>query len=76
MDNLQLLVTAMIHSVYGRLSRLLPEQDPGERDRGSSSLEHVLWFVAAGVAVAVIGAIVWNQIKTEAQKPVQAPTAP
>jgi hypothetical protein len=40
------------------------------------SLEQVLWFVAAGVAVAVIAAILWSKIKTEAEKPVQAPSAP
>jgi hypothetical protein len=40
------------------------------------SLEQVLWFVAAGVAVAVIATILWGKIKTEAEKPIQAPSAP
>ena len=40
------------------------------------SLEQVLWFVAAGVSVAVIAAILWNAIETEANTPVTPPTAP
>jgi hypothetical protein len=36
----------------------------------------VLWFVAAGVSVAVIAAILWNKIRDEANTPVQSPSAP
>ncbi len=43
---------------------------------GAVSLEQVLWFVAAGVAVAVIAGVLWGKIKTEADKSIQAPTAP
>jgi hypothetical protein len=39
-------------------------------------LEQVLWFVAAGVAVAVIAGILWGKIKTEANTSIQPPTAP
>ena len=72
--NLELLLTAIVHSVYGRLRRLAP--DGGEGDQGAVSLEQVLWFVAAGVAVAVIAGVLWGKIKTEADKSIQAPTAP
>lgn len=51
--------------------------DPaGRRDRGAVSLEQVLWFVAAGVSVAVIASILWTQIRNEAEKPVQSPSSP
>ena len=72
--NIELLMTAIVHSVYGRLRRLAP--DGGERDQGAVSLEQVLWFVAAGVAVAVIAGVLWGKIKTVADKSIQAPTAP
>lgn len=72
--NIELLLTAIVHSVYGRLRQLAP--DSGERDQGAVSLEQVLWFVAAGVAVAVIAGVLWGKIKTEADKSIQAPTAP
>jgi hypothetical protein len=72
--NIELMLTAIVHTVYGRLRRLAPI-DAG-RDRGAVSLEQVLWFVAAGVAVAVIAGILWGKIKTEANKSIQAPTAP
>jgi hypothetical protein len=72
--NVELVLTAIVHTVYGQLRRLAPSE--GERDRGAVSLEQVLWFVAAGVAVAVIAAILWGKIRTEAEKPIQAPSAP
>jgi len=77
--------TAVTHQTYHHLRRALRRhQDPividasevEVRDRGAVSLEQVLWFVAAGVSVAVIAAILWNQIKTEAEKPVQSPASP
>jgi hypothetical protein len=72
--NIELVLTAIVHTVYGRLRRLTLSD--GERDRGAVSLEQVLWFVAAGVAVAVIAGILWGKIKTEADKSIQAPSAP
>lgn len=47
-----------------------------ERDRGAVSLEQVLWFVAAGVSVAVIASILWRQIRDEAERPVDSPSSP
>jgi hypothetical protein len=76
--NVELLVTALTHTIYGRLRRLgdgSPTSD-GCRDRGAVSLEQVLWFVAAGVAVAVIAAILWGKIRDEANRPVVTPSAP
>jgi hypothetical protein len=72
--NIELMLTAIVHTVYGQLRRLAPID--ADRDRGAVSLEQVLWFVAAGVAVAVIAGILWGKIKTEANKSIQAPTAP
>jgi hypothetical protein len=72
--NVELVLTAIVHTVYGHLRRLTPND--GERDRGAVSLEQVLWFVAAGVAVAVIAGILWGKIRTEADKSIQAPSAP
>jgi hypothetical protein len=50
--------------------------EPAERDRGAVSLEQVLWFVAAGVSVAVVAAILWNRIRDEANTPINSPSAP
>jgi hypothetical protein len=44
--------------------------------RGAVSLEQVLWFVAAGVSVAVIAGIIWTQIMSQASTPINAPSAP
>jgi hypothetical protein len=72
--NIELMLSAITQVVYGQLRRLTPNST--DRDNGAVSLEQVLWFVAAGVAVAVIAAILWGKIKTEAEKPIQAPSAP
>jgi hypothetical protein len=72
--NIELMLTAFTHLVYSQLLRLT--DDHHARDRGAVSLEQVLWFVAAGVAVAVIATILWGKVKAEAEKPIQAPTAP
>jgi hypothetical protein len=72
--NIELMVSVITHMVYSRL-RLVAPTEPAA-DRGAVSLEQVLWFVASGVAVAVIAAILWGKIKTEAEKPIQAPSAP
>ena len=72
--NIELVLTTITHMVYGQLRRLT--SDEPDRDRGAVSLEQVLWFVAAVVAVAVIAGILWGKIRTEAEKPIQAPTAP
>ncbi len=72
--NIELMLSAITHMVYGQLRRVT--SDEADRDRGAVSLEQVLWFVAAGVAVAVIATILWGKIKAEAEKPIQAPSAP
>ena len=59
------MLTAIVHTVYGHLRRLAPNDT--DRRSGAVSLEQVLWFVAAGVAVAVIAGILWGKIKTEAE---------
>jgi hypothetical protein len=72
--NIELMLTALTHVIYGQFRRFTTDHDDG--DTGAVSLEQVLWFVAAGVAVAVIAGVLWGKIKTEADKPIQAPTAP
>ena len=72
--NIELVMSALTHVIYGKLRNFAPADH--DRDRGAVSLEQVLWFVAAGVAVAVIAGVLWGKIKTEADKPIQAPTAP
>jgi len=80
MNEVTIVTTAVVHAVYavlhGSIDRFRNGQDAGVRDRGAVSLEQVLWFVAAGVSVAVIAAILWNKIRDEANTPVQTPTAP
>ena len=71
MDPIQLLVS-MIHFLTGSLR-------PGRRlqgETGAVSIEQVLWYAAAAVSVAVVAAIIWNQIRTTASTPVQSPSAP
>jgi hypothetical protein len=72
--NIELMLSALTHVIYGKLRRYTTDRPDG--DTGAVSLEQVLWFVAAGVAVAVIAGVLWGKIKTEADKPIQAPTAP
>jgi hypothetical protein len=84
MNDVNVVATAVLHTVYavlhGSVDRFLPMPAEGNgrgiRDRGAVSLEQVLWFVAAGVSVAVIAAILWNKIRDEANTPVQSPSAP
>lgn len=53
-----------------------PGSSGPDRDRGAISLEQVLWFVAAGVSVAVVAAILWSQIRDQANTPIDSPSAP
>jgi hypothetical protein len=80
MQHVRTLTVASTHHLFGHL-RAAAERSgcrasDDERDSGAVSLEQVLWFVAAGVSVAVIASILWTQIKNEAQKPVDAPVQP
>jgi len=83
MNRMTLLTTAVAHQLYraalaatGRLDTDTTDEDAGERDRGAVSLEQVLWFVAAGVSVAVIAGVLWSQIKDRANDPITPPAAP
>ena len=83
MHRMTLLTTAVTHQLYraalaatGRLQAGAPDQPAPERDRGAVSLEQVLWFVAAGVSVAVIAGVLWAQIKDRADDPITPPAAP
>jgi len=83
MNDVSIVATAVTHQVYaaglsvaGRsVSDDHHDLDAG-RDRGAVSLEQVLWFVAAGVSVAVIAAILWGQIKDKADDPIISPSSP
>lgn len=83
MPRITLLTTAVTHQLYGaaraaadRLGIDVQHEQPTDRDRGAVSLEQVLWFVAAGVSVAVIAGILWAQIKDRAEAPITPPAAP
>jgi hypothetical protein len=81
MHDITTMTTAVTHQVYARTRKLAgtarsDEPALSERDRGAVSLEQVLWFVAAGVSVAVIAAILWGQIKDKADDPIISPSAP
>ena len=71
MDPIQTLVS-MIHFLTGSLRR----DDRLQGQAGAVSIEQVLWYAAAAVSVAVVAAIIWNQIRTTASTPVQSPSAP
>ena len=76
------LVTGATHQTYAALLRLTrrpasDDVDASERDRGAVSLEQVLWFVAAGVSVAVVAGILWTRLRDEDNNaPIDQPTAP
>jgi hypothetical protein len=80
MNDVTLVTTAVTHQVYAACLATARTAHTGDdvrdRDRGAVSLEQVLWFVAAGVSVAVIAAILWGQIKDKADDPIISPSAP
>lgn len=57
-------LTQMIYARLRWLTRTGEANQP--RDRGAVSLEQVLWFVAAGAAVAGIAAIIWAKVRSAA----------
>ena len=71
---------AIWHAVYGTMRAALPTsggRDPSlTPDRGAVSIEHVLWYAAAAISVAVVAAIIWSQVRATASTPVQSPSAP
>jgi hypothetical protein len=72
--------TVVLHLVFARLHQhdrpAFDEVEPTVTDRGAVSIEHVLWYAAAAVSVAVVAAIIWSQVRTTASTPVQTPSAP
>ncbi len=83
MNDVPMMITGMTQQLYGALrgafgrgSAARPDGHEAARDRGAVSLEQVLWFVAAGVSVVVIATILWNQIRDQANTPVDPPVAP
>ena len=84
MQSIPVLASAVTHQLYRAAldvsDRVWPRPDADEprteRDRGAVSLEQVLWFVAAGVSVAVIAGILWSQIRSQASSPISTPSAP
>jgi hypothetical protein len=83
MHNVRLLTTGLTHQIYAAALHFGGRRRPshgadsyGMRDRGAVSLEQVLWFVAAGVSVAVIAGVLWSQIKDKADDPIAPPAAP
>lgn len=83
---LPLALTQWIYAQLLRFERLADDRrigsDPmasrsiGRGESGAVSLEQVLWFVAAGVSVAAVSAIMWNQIRTRANTTISVPVAP
>ena len=79
MNNLTPVASGATHQIYATLLAWFGADesvDRTDRDRGAVSLEQVLWFVAAGVSVAVIAAIVWNTIRDQANTDPTVPVAP
>ncbi len=80
MSESTLLATAVTHQAYATLLKVAGcndyQEDFETSDRGAVSLEQVLWFVAAGVSVAVIATILWGKIRGEAEKSITPPVAP
>ncbi len=81
---MRLMMQAATQQLYSTLLRLAPDdadpadETPARRDRGAVSLEQVLWFVAVGVSVTVVAAILWTQIIDTANETdnIDQPTAP
>jgi hypothetical protein len=71
---------AIWHAVYATMrAALAPAESRGRSlpaDSGAVSIEHVLWYAAAAISVAVVAAIIWSQVRTTASTPVQSPSAP
>lgn len=55
---------------------LVRSRAAAQDDRGSTTIQEVLWYVAAGVSVAVIALIVYGAIKSQAETPPATPSAP
>lgn len=75
MHDISLTTEAVGHVLFAKLRRVLPdaafEQDLEQRDRGAVSLEQALWYAAAAVAAGAVATIIWNNVRTQANTPVQ-----
>lgn len=75
MHDISLTTEAVSHVLFAKLRRVLPdaafEQDLEQRDRGAVSLEQALWYAAAAVAAGAVATIIWNNVRTQANTPVQ-----
>lgn len=75
MHDISLTTEAVGHVLYAGLRRVLPdaafEVDAERRDRGAVSLEQALWYAAAAVACGAVATIIWNNVRTQANTPVQ-----
>ena len=85
MNDVPMLITGATHQMYGvLLATLVRDRSDSSVDhevapdsyRGAVSLEQVLWFAAAGISVAVIATILWNQIRDQANTPIDDPEPP
>jgi len=90
MDHLSLVMAAVTHQIFDAMLGATGRQRPvvgtvdavdpvgrTGRDRGAVSLEQVMWFVAAGVAVAIIATIIFQRIRDEANdSPINTITPP
>ena len=75
MHDISLTAEAVSHVLFATWRRMLPgaafERDPAQRDRGAVSLEQALWYAAAAVAAGAVATIIWNNVRTQANTPVQ-----
>ena len=78
MSEFEATFTAVMTVVARTLRHGLPATDDTDQhgDTGAVSIEHVLWYAAAAISVAVVATIIWNQVKSTASTPVQGPSAP
>lgn len=76
MEELDLLsrsIAAQISVTTRRLVRTEPNGDVAGCDRGSVSIEQVLWYAAAAVSVAIVAGIIWGKIQDQANTAVTTP---
>jgi predicted PurR-regulated permease PerM len=66
----------LFSGVIAVVTNLIVDRSDSRSDRGAVSIEQVLWYAAAAISVAVVAAIIWNQIRDTASTPVQSPSAP
>jgi len=70
------LLPTVFSLVHGTGPQIALPLRPRRGEAGAVSLEQVLWFVAAGLSVAVVAGILWTQIRNQATTPINVPSAP